>query len=319
MFKKPKPGLRRRPKRIVIFLIGLLFLILSIVLSGVSSAIAVGIGGSCFILWGELSWRERSLGSPTISFNDLAETSDFVLFLRPFTRDFHGNYGGGDYTSEQVIVSALATIGKVVAIGRPGEKLSPVGASRLYVDSASWQEVVLDLMRRARAVVIRPGAGQGLFWEVKAAVNSIDADKMLIALGHGRMPLRRTLDYYYYLDFRASVATLLRDLPDDPGDALFIAFDSAWSAKPLRSPASWLRRWAWAESVLVDAMRPFCTRLGVRPKKMSYLSCGLIYLLPSLLSCIFAQIIIEILRPADTYIWPPLLETVKEKPSKALF
>ncbi len=84
-----------------------------------------------------------------------------VLYLRSFSFDglnaFQGKYIIA--TEESKMVWALERIGPVLAIGKPGENLAHLGATRMYVDHVDWQTTVLLLMLSAQIVVIRVGGG----------------------------------------------------------------------------------------------------------------------------------------------------------------
>lgn len=187
-------------------------------------------------------------------------------------------------------------MGKVVAIGRPGEKLPPIGVRRLYVADSTWQEVVIDLMRRARAVVIRPGPGEALLWEMNAAVNFVHPRRILIALGHPGMPRKDVLERYR--QFKASIGDNLPEglLPNDPGYGYFIVFDWAWRTQLKRERPAWysrLRKLLLVDpaSILVAELRPLCERIGVRGKPRKH------HLRKYVLSCTLAVILGVIAQP----------------------
>ena len=56
--------------------------------------------------------------------------------------------------------------GPLVAIGRPGEFLPELGASRTYVTDDEWQQAVEDTARRAGSVLLVAGVTDGLAWEL---------------------------------------------------------------------------------------------------------------------------------------------------------
>ena len=82
-------------------------------------------------------------------------------------------------TGEENFVEALQGIGPVIAIGRPGEVLPPLGARRLYVDDAEWQARVIGLMGQARLVAFMIGTGSGLWWEVEQALHRVTPERLL--------------------------------------------------------------------------------------------------------------------------------------------
>ena len=104
-----------------------------------------------------------------------------VLYLRSFEDDATASAFRGDLTEEENLVRALAHIGPVVAIGKPGEELPLAGASRFYVTDDRWQERVAELVGRARLVVIRTGLSPGLMWELRTVLKLSEPSRVLLA------------------------------------------------------------------------------------------------------------------------------------------
>ena len=69
-------------------------------------------------------------------------------------------------TFERVIQDHLSPFGPLVAIGRPEEPLSPLGAGRDYVPDSDWQDEVQQRIQAAAIVVLIIGTSQGLAWEL---------------------------------------------------------------------------------------------------------------------------------------------------------
>jgi hypothetical protein len=67
--------------------------------------------------------------------------------------------------SEELLVEVVEALGPVVAIGRPGEKVPQLGATRLYVGD-EWKDVVRDYMRRSRLVLMVAGSTPHFAWEI---------------------------------------------------------------------------------------------------------------------------------------------------------
>lgn len=67
---------------------------------------------------------------------------------------------------EEFIVPPLQRYGPVVAIGRPGDELPPLGAYREYV-TEDWQGRVRELMVAARLIVVILDDSPGLRWELE--------------------------------------------------------------------------------------------------------------------------------------------------------
>ncbi len=78
-----------------------------------------------------------------------------VLILRQFRDDFleSGKMSfGGRPTFEHFVAAELNRLGPVVAIGRPGERVQPLGASRDYLDNVDWRGPVGTTMVDAALV-----------------------------------------------------------------------------------------------------------------------------------------------------------------------
>ena len=54
----------------------------------------------------------------------------------------------------------------MIAIGKPGEALAPLGAARDYVGDDIWQHEVKRRMRDATLIVLMLGTSEGLAWEL---------------------------------------------------------------------------------------------------------------------------------------------------------
>ncbi len=70
-------------------------------------------------------------------------------------------------TFERVLTRELTPFGPVIAIGKPGESLAPLGAARDYVGDDIWQEEVARRMTEARLIVFVVGDSEGLEWELQ--------------------------------------------------------------------------------------------------------------------------------------------------------
>jgi hypothetical protein len=106
-----------------------------------------------------------------------------ILYLRSFTDDQteSGNpdLGGALWgTYEERLFRSMRSYGPVVAIGRPGDPMPPLGAARMYVDDAGWKDVVKELVARAQLVVLRPGITGALLWEAETVAQVAGRDKI---------------------------------------------------------------------------------------------------------------------------------------------
>lgn len=125
----------------------------------------------------------------------LLEPRSYVLYLRPFDLDDQ-LYGVKPATSrnpvrrlqtplsrtyeEDMVLSLRFRLGRVVAVGRPGERLPLSGARRFYLPLDDWQPTVSDLIREARLVVLATGTSEGTLWELTEAVRLLPPERLLV-------------------------------------------------------------------------------------------------------------------------------------------
>ena len=83
-------------------------------------------------------------------------------------------------TFERVIQDHLSPFGPFVAIGRPEEPLSPLGAARDYVPDSDWQDEVQQRIQAAAIVVLIIGTSQGLAWELARLRDLAQLHKLIL-------------------------------------------------------------------------------------------------------------------------------------------
>jgi hypothetical protein len=127
-----------------------------------------------------------------------------VLFLRSFYNDnqwAEGDYytmqpapwlaGGvvnvltrgpvGEYGEESQLEQIFNKVGPLIAIGKPGDPLPPLGAHRLYVHRKKpWKSMVTELMRKASVVIIELSETRGVIWELQTAVRIVSPHRLLL-------------------------------------------------------------------------------------------------------------------------------------------
>jgi TM2 domain-containing membrane protein YozV len=102
-----------------------------------------------------------------------------VVYLRSFQDDVKAPIGGGPLgpalkvvswfmptSFEQELAVIMNRVGPFVAVGRPGERLPELGASRFYFTDDEWRTRVSALIAEARLTVILCGPTPNLWWEI---------------------------------------------------------------------------------------------------------------------------------------------------------
>jgi hypothetical protein len=212
-----------------------------------------------------------------------ADTRQPVLYLRPFMLDEGSGglirrmiFGGGMwpvlFSVEEQLADAVASIGPLVAIGKPDEQLPTPGAVRHYFGDTTWQTVVQNWLSKARVIILRPGMSEGLWWELKEAVAAMPAESLLLLV----LKMKRA-DYLCFsqlvndrLDIRLPDFNEVSRWRRASG---FIEFNAAWQARFLPLKASILRGEPYKplKAAFNHTLQPMFTRLGVswRPSPFS--------------------------------------------------
>ena len=103
-----------------------------------------------------------------------------VLYLRAFRQDETALGFRGLHTREEHLVRGLSRVGPTVAVGRPEENTTPLGATRLYISDDDWQPVVTSLLGLASLVVLAVGRSPGIQWELETAVRVVTPERLLL-------------------------------------------------------------------------------------------------------------------------------------------
>lgn len=124
----------------------------------------------------------------------LRDGRDPVLYLRSFDDDETAARvdDWADLTvhpREEQLAAALAVVGPVIAVGRPGEPLPLLGAARFYLPLDDWQGTVGRLMDLSQLIVLRLGHGEGLRWEIERARATQPPEKLILLVPAGRSEL----------------------------------------------------------------------------------------------------------------------------------
>jgi hypothetical protein len=171
-------------------------------------------------------------------------------------------------SKEQGFRDALAPLGDFIAFGRPGERLQPVGASRLYLKD-SWQQEITRYMARARLVIVRPGSSPSIRWEVSQVLKTVPSERILFYLRFRGRGKKKERDYQV---FRSCVrAHLGAELPERLGKARYLVFDACGqphficeATRPSELVRQFLSR---SGDVTTDRLRPVLRTVGIEPPR----------------------------------------------------
>jgi hypothetical protein len=171
-------------------------------------------------------------------------------------------------SKEQGFTHALAPLGDFIAFGRPGERLQPVGASRLYLEDG-WKQEITGYMARARLVIVRPGNSPSIRWEVGQVLKTVPPERILFYLRFRGWGRRRERGYEVFR--RCVRANLGAELPERLGEARYLVFDASGRPRFLREasrPSEVMRQiFSRSGDVSTDRFRPVLQALGLEPPR----------------------------------------------------
>ncbi|MER5870295.1 hypothetical protein [Streptomyces sp. NPDC002044] len=138
--------------------------------------------------------RGRRHRSGTVgSFGNLSG-EPYVLYLRPFGLDAlmaspvpeaPGAFTRSPFeipglTQEDFLVRQFKGLGRVIAVGQPGERLPQLGAKRGYLPIDNWQDTVSEMIQGAHVVMMTAAPGPGTVWEFTEALRTIPPARLVL-------------------------------------------------------------------------------------------------------------------------------------------
>jgi hypothetical protein len=146
-----------------------------------------------FARWAGRSWTQgkRALSLRVQEVRKL-DSRPPVLLLRSFEDDnrllsarprllwfFHAAKEAS--TLEDYVVNCVWKLGPVIAIGKPGENISPLGAARDYVEENQWRDCIRNYLDESAYLISILGLTPGLRWEYEQ-INARDKQDTLIVV-----------------------------------------------------------------------------------------------------------------------------------------
>jgi len=168
-------------------------------------------------------------------------------------------------SEEEQFAEVFNDIGPFIAIGKPGEKSPPFGASRLYITNDKWKQTVSILMKKAKLVVFRISSTSGYIWEVKKASTLLYPEKYIFLIPND-------IDYNQFArEIELLFPTRMPKKPQSWPSAMgtiygIVSFSSNWDAQllyPTKINAYRRRFFNPIVPVLKTTLKPLYDQLGV--------------------------------------------------------
>jgi hypothetical protein len=83
---------------------------------------------------------------------------------------------------EEILVSTVTAFGPTVAIGRPSERIPPLGAMRAYYSDDEWQPAIIDWINRAYLIVVMAGRSTMSLWELNYVLRGALVRKLVLVM-----------------------------------------------------------------------------------------------------------------------------------------
>jgi hypothetical protein len=138
-------------------------------------------------------------------------------------------------TFEQTLSDLFSRSGPVIAIGRPGETVPPLGACRFWINDGRWQQAVEELLEECQFVVMIMGrlyGRSGLTWEAERLFRLDTPDKVVFVMP----PLDVAGAQERWDEYRRLSG---ERMPAYQGGELAVAFDSAGTCQVARANRTW--------------------------------------------------------------------------------
>ena len=248
---------------------------------GIAPALAVALGFTLCTVGGAFLLRYARPRSARDAVRALrADPRQPVFYLRSFSHDATAavvdpgrlpvTMAAAEIESrEEGLVAALGTVGPVIAVGRPGEHIPPIGAARLYLPGDRWQPMVARIMDLSGLVVLRLGDGGGLRWEFERATRYLSAYKVIVLV-----PRPLTAGLVAEMDRHLARASNLAEVAATSGDAwtcAVVSFEPGWTARVVPvGPILGEKSNLGAPQQLAKALQTALEAVGVRRRMLTY-------------------------------------------------
>jgi hypothetical protein len=193
---------------------------------GLSLGAIVGQASGLIAIWAFYrAMRHAKLRASALRAHD---TRPPVVILREFNDDTLMTQRLNPGRSfEHFFTAELDRIGPTISVGRPGERLAPLGASREYLADPDWKRAVGTMIEDAAVVSFLLGDSENLLWEFRRAVATRGKERTLVIVPPlpDRAEVRRRWTRFVHAAGDIIGPGLPPDLPDERVLAFFFAHD----------------------------------------------------------------------------------------------
>jgi hypothetical protein len=176
--------------------------------------------------------------------DETAEGGAMARFSKMGSKDLAKTVPPNSVQEQDALGYVFRKVGPYLALGKPGENLPELGSYKLYAANEEWQNTIRDLFQRARLIIFKAGLTDGLRWELKELVESVDAVKVVMLL-----PARER-DYPAFIRWANEI--MPSALPERYPPHRIVVFTAAWAPRYLES-----------RNTLTETFAPFFQQNGL--------------------------------------------------------
>jgi hypothetical protein len=189
-----------------------------------------------------------------------------VLYLRSFALDeeFERRSCWFFDSLELPMTQLLSKCGPVIAIGKPGERLPPLGAARFYVDDQHWRDKIIDAVNASQLVLWTTGTSDGLRWEIAYLVRALSPKRLMLWAHPHLLRIPKAEREGEWLRFVNSVSTIFPcPLPAQLGETRLFVFNANFEAIAIApSQNRWTERGRQVDSLKTALLAGDYTQLA---------------------------------------------------------
>ena len=227
----------------------------------------------------------------------LKDSRSPILYLRSFsleTSEESKRLNNLDAKPDETLTTVFKQVGPLIAIGKPGDTLSPLGATRLYFDHHKWKKNVEALMSFSKLVIIEANnpsklSSTGIEWEISTTIKRLKPQQVIYSflswqqLSKGSRQEEYEVFVKHLMRIYGEALGRSVGLPYYSGNPYFMHFDQNWNPK-LISLNGWKRHffenvpvptvlWKLLPSQLIsrtsaasvrEALRPILNKQGIK-------------------------------------------------------
>ena len=201
----------------------------------------------------------------------------FILYLRSFIDDRYTQKTADRFfdpgqSEESILVSVLARIAPVIAIGNPLDKQNLSGATRIYVSEDEWKSNVIEWATKAKIVVLRLGETTNFWWEVEMCLKTINRNKLLFLIPYSHNFNAVATLYKYLIDSNSELQSLSVEInnPTKGSISSIVYFEENGYPVCHNIPKYRFASLTLSlEDLLCNSLIPFFNRYGLNLKKIS--------------------------------------------------